>query len=333
MTWHVVCPEMEPFFSSFNKTKGNREYDNRVDEIRVQEEEIIAAHKDGRAVQLDMFNSEADEWTEKGLAFGYYAIIESMADMIQRIYEPEVEHDDVPYLVVQKLCESYYPEVAQDNRMMIALCTCALMGSNPGYTFFEAVDFAKAHPAMNGAELYHSFVEESVVTFKNQRPTTIVRLFEHQFTEYDKTLEHALGVADYYREAFESALKCAKSGENLLLILLYDDNISPDRYFDCLKNVYGSPYIEAYNQTLYPGRESMPVDVVAAVGLEMLFKALCAKETTNCPRLDACTRLEMNSYDCINGNQWNRDQLCSFKAAMHFFCLEDKTITPQRGCL
>lgn len=331
LTWRMVCPEMELFFDSFNKIKGDRKYNNRVDEIRVAEKEIAAARREERAVRLDTFNKEANEWTEKGLAFGYYAIIESMADMIQRIYEPEVEHDEVPYLVVQKLCESYYPEVSKDCKMMIALCTCALMGSNPGYTFFEAVDFAKAHPAINGAELYHAFVEESVITFKNQRPTTIARLFEHQFMEYDITLEQALGVADYYREAFESALKCAQSGENLLLIILYDDSVSPDRYFDCLKSVYGSPYIEAYNQTLYPGRESMPVDVVAAIGMEMLFKALCANDTTNCPRLDTCTRLEMNSYDCINGNQWNRDKQCPFRAAMHFFRLEGKSITSHRG--
>lgn len=331
LTWNMVCPEMEPFFKSFNKTKGDREYDNRVDEIRVSKEEIVAAHREGRTVRLDTFNSEAKEWTEKGLAFGYYAIIESMADMIQRIYEPDIGHDDVPYHVVQILCESYYPEVARDNKMMIALCTCALMGSNPGYTFFEAVDFAKTHSGLNGAELYHAFVEESMIKFKNHRPTTIASLFEHQFTEYDKTLEQALGVADYYRETFGSALKCAQSGENLLLILLYGDSVAPDKYFDCLKNVYGSPYIEAHNQTLYPGRETMPIDVVAAIGMEMLFKALCAKDTTNCPRLDTCIRLKINSYDCINGNQWKRNEQCPFRAAMHYFRLEGKTIVPRRG--
>ena len=329
LTWEMVCPKMKPFFDSFNRTKGNREYDNRVDKIRVAQDEIYAARKDGRAVRLDTFNAEANEWTEKALQFGYYAIIESMADMIQRIYEPDVIHDDVPYLVVQKLCEAYYPEVAHDQRMMIALCTCALMASNPGCGFFEAVDFAKEHPEYNGAQLYHAFVEDSIISFKNQHPTTISKLFEHQFTEYDMTLEQALGVADYYREAFESALKCAQSGENMLLILLYDKSVSPDSYFDCLRSVYGTPYIEAYNQSFYPGRENMPVDVVAAIGMEMLFKGFSNYETTNCPRLDSCTRLKINSYECVNGNQWSREQQCPFKAAMHYYRLDGKTITPQ----
>ena len=330
LTWRMVSPEMQQFFDSFDKTKGNRTYRNRLDEIRVSQDEINSARKEGRAVRLDTYNEETNQWTKKDLNFGYYAIIESMADLIQRIYEPEVNHDAVPYLIVQKLCKAYYPEVADDSNMMIALCTCALMSSNPGIGFFKAAEFAKTRRGLNGAELYHAFVAESTITLKNNTTTTIVQWFERQFTDYDRTLEQALGVADYYREAFESALRYAQSGENLLLMLLYDESVTPDQYFDYLKNAYGTPYIEAYNQTFCPGRESMPMDVVAAVGLELLFKGLSCNNNTNCPRIDSCTRQAINSYDCINGNQWYREQQCPFKAAMHFFGLEGKTFVRQR---
>lgn len=331
LTWTMVAPEMNDYFEAFNRIKGDREYGNQVDQIRVSEREINAAFRENRAVCLDTFNNETNQWSEKTLKFGYYAIIESMADLMQRIYEPEVNHNTVPYQVVQKLCKSYYPQVVHDNRMMIALCICALMSSNPGYGFFEIVRFAKDHPEMNGAELYREYVNSSTIRFRNGVTTTITKYFEHQFKEYGKTVEQALGVVDYYREAFDSALNCAKTGDNLLLILLYDESISSDNYFKCLADYFGSPYIEAYNQTLYPGRNKMPIDVAAAVGLELLYKGISNATNTNCPRLEQCTRMKINSYDCINGNQWNRMQQCPFKEAMHFFQIDGKTIQPDNN--
>ncbi len=330
LTKSMVAPNMEPFFEFFNRIKGDREYGERIDQIRVAEEEIHAAHDENRAVRVDTYNAETNEWLLKGLKFGYYIIIESMADMVQRIYEPEVKHNEVPYLVVQKLCQNIYPEVAQDYKKMIALCTCALMSSNPGFEFFNVVEFAKAYPEMDGVTLYKEYIKTSSITLKSKERITIARWFEHLFEEYDKTLEQALGVADYYHEAFESALKCAKTGDNLFLILLYDKNVSPDNYYKCLADYYGSPFIEAYNQSLYPGRKTMPQDVVAAIGLEMLFKALSIAGKPSCPRLDQCSRNKEDfcTYDCINGNQWNREEMCPFKAAMHFFRLDSKTIEP-----
>lgn len=331
LTRTMVASDMNPFFDYFNKIKGDREYGDRIDQVRVSKEEILEARNENRAVRLDTFNEESKQWNGRGLEFGYYAIIESMADMVQRIYEPEVEHNKVPYLVIQKLCESIYPEVVQDSKMMIAFCTCALMSSNPGYEFFNVIDFAKTHPNMNGVTLYKEYVQTSYITFRNGKKVSIAKWFEYQFEEYDRTLEQALGVADYYSEAIESALRCAQTGDNLLLILLYDKNVSPDSYYQCLANYYGSPYIEAYNQTLYSGRKQMPQDVGAAIGLEMLFKALSSINNTNCPRLEQCIRLNNNSYDCVNGNQWNRDAMCPFKAAMHYFRLEGKTIEPYKA--
>ena len=327
LTWDMVLPEIRHFFEYFENVKGDNEYGGRINEITVAEKEIWAAQVERRAVRLDTFDKETGHWTKQGLKFGYYAIIESMADMIQRIYDPGVEHNEVPYKVVKKLCESYYPEVAHDEKMMISIC--ALMASNPGVGFFEAVAFAKDHHELDGASLYEAFVKDSTIVLKGGKKDTMAEWFEHQLSEYDKTIGQALGVTDYYSKAIKSALKCAQTGENLLLDILYDRNVLPDDYFQSLVGFYGAPYIEAYNQSLYPGREIMPTDVVAAIGLELLYKGFSNKDNTNCPRLVQCTRNGINSYDCVNGNQWSRDESCPFKAAMHYFRLEGKVFEPR----
>ena len=329
LAWDIVAPEMRPFFEHFEKIKGCKRYGNRIDSVDVSGGELQTAWREKRAVKIDTFDRERNHWNRNDLSFGYYAIIESMADMVQRIYDPDVEHDEVPYRVVQKICEVFYPDVAQDIKMMISLCTCALMSSNPGCGFFEALDFAKSHKDLNGADLYYAFLKEATIVVKGEK-ITIAEMFERQLTNYSITIEQALGVSDYYCDAIKSALNCAHSGNNLLLVVLYDDTITPDEYFSVLSEYYGAPYIEAHNQTLYPGRESMPHDVASAVGLELLYKSISSIDNTNCPRIIQCRRNGSDSYDCINGNQWSKTEPCPFVAAKHYFKLEDKEFIPHK---
>lgn len=328
LTWDIVAPEMRPFFEYFEKIKGSKRYASRIDSIDVSDVEIQTAWQEKRAVRIDTFDRVRSQWNRNDLCFGYYAIIESMADMVQRIYDPDVEHDDVPYLVVQKICEAIYPDVAQDINMMISLCTCALMSSNPGCGFFDAIDYAKSHKDLNGADLYHAFLKDSTVIIKGEK-ITIAEMFERQLTDYNLTIEQALGITDYYCEAIKSSLKCANMGNNLLLLVLYDESVSPDEYFTILSKYYGSPYIEARNQSLYPGRKSMPQDVASAIGLELIYKSISSTDNTTCPRIIQCRRTGADSYDCINGNQWSRITPCPFLGAKQYFQLEGKLFDPQ----
>ena len=210
--------------------------------------------------------------------------------------------------------------------MMISLCICSLMSSNPGVGFFEAVECAKNHPGLNGLELYRVYVKESTIILSKNKKTTIVSWFEHQLTQYQATIQQALGATDYYSKAIDSALKCAQTGDNLLLSVLYDSTITPDKYFQCLANYYGSPYIEAYNDSLVPGHSKKPVCVVAAIGLEMLYKSLISEPSASCPRVDQCKRINRYSYECINGNHWSREEMCPFKAAMHYYRIDNKKV-------
>lgn len=320
-----------PFFDYFNRIKGDFTYCNRIDGVSVEDGEIEMATKDHRAVLLNAYNNERSEWNAQHLQFGYYSIIESMADMVQSYMDPTVEHDVSPYKIVQKICEVYYPEVVGDKRFLIAMCVCSLMSSNPGTEFFKVIQFAKDHQGLNGAQLYSEYIISNHIVRENGQKDTILEWFNRKISAYKNSVEQALGCLDYYGLAMDCALKCAQSGDNLLLILLYDECVKPIEYLGILGEYYGYPYIEAENQILYPGREAMPQDVVAAVGMELIYNRVSNNNSVRCPRYSQCERNHFIEYECVAGDQWNIEKNCPFTASLHYYGLKNKDFIPSLG--
>ncbi len=318
-------------FEYFGKIKGTRRYSNRIDAISVKLEDIEAARAERKAVSVSTYNKKTDQWDNLNpLYVGYYSVVESMADMIQRLYDPEVNHDESPYLVVQRVCEAVFPEVCDEYRMMVALCICAMMSSNPGVGLFDAIEFAKQRPGIDGHHLYIRYMKECSVKLPNGEEISILEMFNRRLSDYKDTLKLVFGRdGGYYDEAIDNAIIGADRGKNMLLSLMYDDSIPVDNYIDKLADFYGFPYIEAYDLTLWPGKEERAIDAAAAVGFEILYKRFTNKTGTNCPRAEMCRRNGKYEYEC-RYDQWAHQGQCPFTAAMHYFHLEGKSFE-QKG--
>lgn len=321
-----TTPQLKRFFEYFNMIKGSRVYHNRLDDLDCNPELIEKAKEERKAVSLTAYNEERQEWDIiNHINLGYYAIVESMADMIQRIYDPDVEHDTIPYLAVQKVCEKIYPEISRDYRMMVSICICALMYSNPGVGLFEAINYAKNNPGINGYFLYNHFIKENSLCLPSGEEITIHDMFVKQLTEYKKTIDIVFGGhIGYYGKAIDNAMIGATSGNNALLALLYDDSIPASEYICHLADFYGYPYIEAKDLTLWPGEEKRAIDVAVAVGFELLYKRFTNKISTECPRAEMCKSYGKYTYEC-KYDQWNHIEPCPFTSAVHVFNLKGKT--------
>ncbi len=319
-----INPRIRSFYDYFNNIEGARSYSNRLDDIDYKDTDIEKAEKEGKAVPVIAYNRENDEWDRLNeIEVGYYVIVESMADMIQRIYDPDVEHDAVPYLVVQKICEKEFPGIEIDYRKIVAICICALMYSNPGVGLFEAIAFAKKYPMLDGYYLYRQFVRDTTIHIIDG-DISIKDMFAKQLYEFKKTLEVVFGgQLGYYGKVIDNAMIGADSGNNLLLSLLYDDSIPQNEYICCLADFYGYPYIEAYDLTLWPGQKRRAIDAAVAVGFELLYKRFVNRSSTECPRSEMCKRHGKYAYEC-KFDQWNHQEPCPFTGAMHYFNLNGK---------
>lgn len=313
------------FYKYFNDIKGTRIYNNRFDKVDYFPANIETADKEKKSVPIIAYNEEIGEWDKLNvIEVGYYVIVESMADMIQRIYDPGVEHDAVPYLTVQKICEKELPGIESDYRKMVAICICALMYSNPGVGLFEAIIFAKRHPMLNGYYLYRQFVRDTVIHLKEGN-ITIKDMFAKQLFEFKNTLDLVFGgQLDYYGKVIDNAMIGAETGNNMLLALLYDDSIPSNEYICRLADFYGYPYIEAYDLTLWPGNKSRAIDAAVAVGFELLYKRFVNRSSTECPRSEICKRQGKYAYEC-KYDQWHHQEPCPFTGAIHYFNLNGKS--------
>ena len=321
-----VDQSVSKFFMYFNNIKGTREYGNRIDQVRLDQNAIASARNNRTAVPVLTYNQETNQWSaNEPLLVGYYAIVESMADMIQRQYDPAVNHNDVPYQVVKRVCEAVYSEISTDPKRMISLCLLALMDSNPGVGLFDAIHYAKEHPEYNGYDLYKHYVEEKEIHLPSGEVLSIAELYNRRLEDYKKVLKVVFNnQTSYFEAAINNAIIVANSGNNQLLALLYDRRIGKNRYVRKLSDIYGYPFIESNNISLWPGGKRN-IDVAAAIGFELLLKRFSSQQSTDCLMSQICRRNNKFEYDCLF-NQWNHQGNCPFTAALHFFNLRGKII-------
>lgn len=125
---------------------------------------------------------------------------------------------------------------------------------------------------------------------------------------------------DYYDEVIENCKNEIKSGNSVLLDILYNADISDKNYFsEVFEKVYGYPFIEADNMTVMPmdnsRQPSKPyIETATMIGLELIFKRVKSYNNTTCSWYKTCskalyTQNDKTSIECLcvaNSNSVNR---------------------------
>lgn len=133
--------------------------------------------------------------------------------------------------------------------------------------------------------------------------------------ELKVNISQAIGCKlDYYDEVIENCKNEIKSGNSVLLDILYNADISDKNYFsEVFEKVYGYPFIEADNMTVMPmdnsRQPSKPyIETATMIGLELIFKRVKSYNNTTCSWYKTCskalyTQNDKTSIEChvING--------------------------------
>ncbi len=127
--------------------------------------------------------------------FGAFHIKEYMAHAVQKQFDPEREHDDLPYCLVELLIQKEVPRLAADPSLIIALCDASLMNYHAAQMFFQAIERMKHIPDWTPSD------PESVYAF-------VFRDLEFEFEGNAETFESAYNrTARLAIEAFRDSLK------------------------------------------------------------------------------------------------------------------------------
>lgn len=241
-------PILKQYLDRYKNLKGDKSnIPIEVERIIVSQEEISNAKKNKSSVKVTLHETNTgDTYT---LNFGYLCIIESMAHIFQRFYDPTVEHSQIPYLSVELLVEFIFPEILEDKKLLYSICLCSLMYENPACGFFQILEIIKQNPRMNGIHLYKHMIDMKIVRpNKTQRMQDI---FIDFIEDYKYNIQTAIGgELEYFSEVFENCKSEILSGENLILKLLYESDITSNESIDFILNFYGIPLVDSNEVTL-----------------------------------------------------------------------------------
>ncbi|MGV8136025.1 MAG: hypothetical protein AB2L20_12485 [Mangrovibacterium sp.] len=338
-------PILERQINKFKSLKGAAvDLDIDIQRILLDEKEITAAKENNTGVSLKAFDKNNEE---RSFQFGYLCIVESMASLLQSFFdEIEGHHPAIPYNGVKLVCQSIYPEIAEDRRLLISICLCSLHYNNPGAGFFEVLNILKENPAFDGRELYHYFSKTSSIIYLGERVTIkdlLIRFIDNYKTNIQAAIQNKL---EYFSKVFENVKLEAENFQHQLLYCLYNDEMSSDEKVSYLKNFYGIPFIESSNLYIMPKRPEgdLPyIDIVYLRGLEIVINRFTPQMTTTSrpydPKCDMYERCYATQYpedieekdrapmsrDCEN-KQWNKEEICVMTNALKWLTLWGKEI-------
>lgn len=88
-----------------------------------------------------------------------------MAAMYQMMIDPNASHEkyDLPYNLIQILCEQHYPNIAHDRTKLIAICYTSLFSLSPAQVLRDQLDNASENPDVSGLELFNDFVRNAEI--------------------------------------------------------------------------------------------------------------------------------------------------------------------------
>lgn len=328
-------PGLMGFINFFNSVKGSRTCNYNVDAVEISDKEILDAQKNKKAVKIGIYDFENELAIENGFYFGYMCIIESMAHLIQSFINGELYHSTVPYCTVELICKSIYGEIIDDKKMMISLCFCSLMFNNPGVAFFDLIELSKKNPLLNGYELYTKILRDNSVTYMGKE-MPMYRALCLFLDDLKESISTALGCKlDYYEEVIENCKNEIKSGNCVLLDVLYYADISDKNIFSSVfEKVYGYPFIEANNLAIMPMNNSTEppqpyIETASMIGLELIFKRMKSySNKTRCEWFQICSKAlytpdDKTTEECLY-YQWQKTEQCLMTEALRYFQIKDK---------
>ncbi|MBP8967164.1 MAG: hypothetical protein KBG33_07205 [Paludibacteraceae bacterium] len=323
-------PCLKGILGKYKNIKGdNSDIPIEVERIIVSQEEISNAKENKSFVKVTLI--ETNTGKAYILNFGYLCIIESMAHIFQRFYDPDVEHSQIPYLSVELLVKFIFPEILEDKKLLYSICLCSLMFDNPGYGFFQILEIIKLNPRMNGIHLYKHMIDMKFV--RPNKTQSMQEIFIDFIEDYKSNIQAAIaGDLEYFSDVFKNCKSEILSGENLILKLLYESDITSNESIDFILNFYGIPLVD-FNDVTLMGAYSKN-DIARLTALELVIGRMTSKADQCCPLFDKCNKSLYSdkqdphfnmSEECRN-NQWEKQDVCLMTESMKFLKVHGKNI-------
>lgn len=194
-------------------------------------------------ITLDIFFQDG---TMRSIELGAVIINESMAAMYQMMVDPTATHEnyDLPYNLVQILCEKQFPNIAGDRRKLISICYISLFSMSPAEVLFDQLDYANRHPRISGETLFFEFVTNSKIESSDGVTLGVESFMDRLISLFKELLKKILDVELDYIEFVLERVRLSKHMSPLLSVI-HQEELTP-ALIESMVNVLGVPF--TYNE-------------------------------------------------------------------------------------
>ena len=275
----------------------------------------------GIKYEIPVFTVTLNTGETEDLEIGGLVVMETMSSLYQSLIDPNASHPDVPYNLIAKFCQQYYPVLAADTRKLICLCYISLFSTFPGA---KLIDLIKQHGNDNfdGYQVFQEFV---------QNTPGIVGAVDSLIERFKQLLKGMLrSNLDYLATVFDPV---RLSSEWIPVVTaLYDKEPFDLGHFQTMISQIGMPYLHtSCGQYSFPngiGKDNASLDLIELIGLQTVYHYFRTPKGRECEcELSYMCRGE-NKYDETRCKKipWSRDVQCPFSAVASWFGLDKKVV-------
>lgn len=230
---------LKPLYIGSSISKKNKKIENFSYEVTQYEFE-----KNKFLEKINIHFTDSITKEKRTLDFGGNQVTEGMAYLSEQYNFANIlpVADEYPYLIVQKLVESIYPEIIEEKLLIIALCDISLMTYHPGVSYIRLLEHIKTIDIteMDIDEIYKEcldYIKGSHVDFSD--------LVDNVKSEIKKNFN-----ADYYNDItnwidiiFDKIKILRKDVPSFFIDLVRFGKPNDNDFFKRFLNLIGSPLV------------------------------------------------------------------------------------------
>ena len=295
--------------------------DSTVNDINVvikKQQEAMAPDVDLPVVMLDTIDARGEHHDYE---FGYIAIMESMAFLVEQyVYPNDLEDSPVyPYHLASIIADKKHPDFGKNKLNLIALCDICLLSGLPGYNFlnyletFKQLGLNTPHAVYDWFYTYHpECISGTFNAYRSLMYDVERKSHEHfqtdgrneEYNKVNKWIEITFGKARHFRENDRYYLiDCIEKGETGLN-QIYED--------------FGTPLIMDSRHYFYLyNKEIAELPLGHFMAIEQLYMVLIGEQTECTPSIDLCSKSNIPTDKRCMNEPWkhcNDKDLCPFGA-------------------
>lgn len=274
---------------------------------------------EGKKYEIPVFKVTLNTGGTEDLEIGGLVVMETMSSLYQSLIDPNAPHPDVPYNLIAKFCQQYYPALAADTRKLICLCYVSLFSSFPGT---KLIDLIKCHgnDGLDGYQVFQEFV---------QNTPEIVGAVDSLIERFKKLLKGMLhSNLDYLAAVFEPVKLSSKWVP--VITALYDKEPFDLGHFQTMISQIGMPYLHtSCGQYSFPngiGKDEASLDLIELIGLQTVYRYFRTSKNCECELSYMCRGEKRYDETRCKETPWSREVECPFSVAASWFGLDKKVV-------